>query len=110
MSARMLTSSDRGILDGRPGCECPPGHEHSAELRKGSRAHANVRSWYAALDAEDILVSVVTVGEIRKGIERVRRRDLAVARALEPWLRRVLVDYRVRILSVDLSVAAEWAA
>ena len=79
-----------------------------AEIRKGSRANANVRSWFAALDPEAILLSVVTVGEIRRGIESVRRRDPAAARALERWLRRVLADHSDRILAVDLSVAEEW--
>ena len=79
-----------------------------AEIRKGSRANASVRSWFAALDPEAILLSVVTVGEIRRGIESVRRRDPAAARALERWLRRVLRDHSDRILPVDLSVAEEW--
>jgi predicted nucleic acid-binding protein len=79
-----------------------------AELRKGSRANANVRSWFAALDPEAILLSVVTVGEIRQGIENVRRRDAVTARSLERWLRRVLTDHHDRILVVDLAVAEEW--
>ncbi len=79
-----------------------------AEIRKGARANANVRSWFAALDPEAILLSVVTVGEIRRGVESVRRRDPTAARALERWLRRVLTDHRDRILAVDLAVAEEW--
>lgn len=79
-----------------------------AEVRKGSRANPAVRSWFAALDPDDILLSVVTVGEIRREIEGVRRRDPAAARALERWLRRVLADHADRILAVDLPVAEEW--
>lgn len=79
-----------------------------AELRKGSRANANVRSWFAALDPEAIVLSVVTIGEIRRGIENVRRRDSAAARSLERWLRRVLTDHGDRILAMDLTVAEEW--
>lgn len=79
-----------------------------AELRKGARANANVRSWFSSLDPEAIVLSVVTVGEIRRGIENVRRRDRAAARSLERWLRRVLADHGDRILAVDLPVAEEW--
>ncbi len=79
-----------------------------AELRKGARANANVRSWFAALDPEAIVLSVVTVGEIRRGIESVRRRDPMAARALNSWLRRLLTEHHDRILAVDLSVAEEW--
>ncbi|MBI2961957.1 MAG: type II toxin-antitoxin system VapC family toxin [Betaproteobacteria bacterium] len=79
-----------------------------AEIRKGSRANASVRSWLNALDPEAILLSVVTIGEIRRGIESVRRRDAAAARSLERWLRRVLTDQGDRILAMDLPVAEEW--
>lgn len=79
-----------------------------AEIRKGSRANAHVRAWFAALETDAILLSVVTIGEIRRGIENVRRRDAVAARALERWLRRVLHDHRDRILAVDLPVAEEW--
>jgi predicted nucleic acid-binding protein len=79
-----------------------------AELRKGARANANVRSWFAALDPDDVVLSVVTIGEVRRGIESVRRRDGAAARALERWLRRVLAEHGDRILDVDLAVAEEW--
>jgi len=79
-----------------------------AEIRKGSRANVHVRSWFEALDADAVVLSVVTIGEIRKGIENVRRRDPKAARALDRWLRRILTDHRERILSVDLSIAEEW--
>jgi predicted nucleic acid-binding protein len=79
-----------------------------AEIRKGPRANAHVRSWFGALDPDAILLSVVTIGEIRRGIESVRRRDPVAATALEQWLRKVLRDHRDRVLAVDLPVAEEW--
>jgi hypothetical protein len=79
-----------------------------AELRKGSRANVRVRSWFAALDPDAILLSTLTIGEIRRGIENVRRRDAPSARALERWLRRLVVEHGDRILPVDLPVADEW--
>jgi predicted nucleic acid-binding protein len=79
-----------------------------AELRKGSRANPRVRSWFTALDPQAIVLSVVTVGDIRKGIETLRRRDRSAAQSLERWLRRLLRDYRDRILDVDVSVADMW--
>ena len=46
-----------------------------SELRKGERADANVRMWFQGLDDEEIYLSVLTIGEIRRGVESVRRRD-----------------------------------
>jgi predicted nucleic acid-binding protein len=48
------------------------------------------------------------VGEIRQGIERVRRRDATTARAIDRWLATVVSAYADRILSVDREVAEEW--
>ena len=79
-----------------------------AELRKGDRASARVRAWFSTLDADAVRLSVVTIGEVRKGVENVRRRDPAAAKALDRWLRRVIADHRDRILPVDLPVAEEW--
>jgi predicted nucleic acid-binding protein len=48
------------------------------------------------------------LGEIRQGIERIRRRDPAQAEALERWLEGLVAGYRDRILPVTADVAQEW--
>jgi predicted nucleic acid-binding protein len=79
-----------------------------AELRKGRRASLHVRRWFEPLDGDDLLISVLTVGEIRNGIERVRRRDPMSALALERWLGRLRSDFSDRILPIDDGIAEEW--
>jgi toxin FitB len=79
-----------------------------SELRKGPRAAANVVRWLEGVAEEDIHLSVLVVGEIRRGIERVRERDLLQAGALETWLRQVVREHAERILPVDSRVAEEW--
>ena len=46
-----------------------------SEARKGSRADTGVMSWLSSVAAEDLYLSVLVVGEIRQGIEGLRRRD-----------------------------------
>ena len=53
-------------------------------------------------------MSVVSVGEIERGIERQQRRDLVHAHELAAWLDSVLALYGERILVVDLSAARRW--
>lgn len=48
------------------------------------------------------------IGEIRRGIEGVRRRDPRRAAALEQWLARLLVDHAESILPIDRAIADEW--
>jgi toxin FitB len=79
-----------------------------SELRKGARADRRVADWFARLADDDIYLSVLTIGEIRKGIERIRLRDRRAAASLDRWLRDVVDAHRDRILAVDEAVAEEW--
>jgi toxin FitB len=79
-----------------------------SELRKGDRADPNVVAWVDDLADEKIFLSVLTLGEIRRGIESARRRDRKFAAALETWLGRIADQHRDRVLSVDRLIAEEW--
>ncbi len=79
-----------------------------SELRKGNRADPAVRSWFDRVADDEIFISVLTVGEIRQGVERIRGRDAATATALDSWLGRVVETYRDRLIPVDRLVAEEW--
>ena len=79
-----------------------------SELRKGPRANAHVRGWLEGVAVDEIHLSVLVVGELRRGIELVRRRDADQAAALERWLNRVTTDHAERILPVDSLVAQQW--
>lgn len=79
-----------------------------SELRKGPRCDASVAAWWSSVAAEDIYLSVLTIGEIRKGIENIRRRDGRSAESLERWLRSIIVDHAERILPIELDTVEEW--
>ena len=79
-----------------------------SELRKGERADAAVRAWVETVADAEIFLSVLTVGEIRQGVERIRRRDPAAALVLDSWLALVVETHRERLLPVDRLVAEEW--
>ncbi|MBL8642429.1 MAG: type II toxin-antitoxin system VapC family toxin [Rhodospirillaceae bacterium] len=79
-----------------------------SEVRKGARCDANVARWYETIADSDLYLSVLVVGEIRKGIETVRPRDPAKADALGAWLATVDSAFGERILPVDQKVADEW--
>lgn len=79
-----------------------------SELRKGRRCDPHVSRWFSSIPDEEVFLSVLAVGEIRRGIERIRRRDARSARVLDAWLRRLLAGHRDRILAVDEAIAEEW--
>ena len=66
-------------------------------------------SWFHAQADTSLLISVLTVGEIRRGILLVGQRDPAKAVALDRWLRRTIEMWSSRILPVGQRVAELWA-
>lgn len=81
-----------------------------SELRKGDRANVGVRNWFEQVDSDELYLSVLVVGEIRRGIELIRRRDTKSARHLDAWLRRLRRDFSGRILPIDDDVAEIWGS
>jgi len=79
-----------------------------SEVRKGVRCNPYVAAWYAAIDDAELYLSVLVLGEVRKGIERTRPSNPTQARALEKWLAAVEKSFAARILPVDQTVADEW--
>ena len=78
-----------------------------SELRKRS-PDVNVAEWYDGVRSVELHLSVLTLGEIRIGIERLRRKDAARAHSLDEWLRGLLPMYSSRIVGVDVATADEW--
>jgi len=79
-----------------------------SELRKGKRVDANVTAWFAEVVEEEIFLSVLTIGEIRRGIESVRRRDPNSAAALDRWLTLLSEAHADRVVSIDRAITEEW--
>jgi toxin FitB len=79
-----------------------------SELRKRERADASVRQWFADVDDRELFLSVLTVGELRRGIESIHRRDRTRALVLNRWFHALVTQYEARILLVDQKVAEEW--
>jgi predicted nucleic acid-binding protein len=78
-----------------------------SELRKKS-PDENVLRWSRAHARAGVYISTLVVGEIRRGIERVRARDPEQADQLEGWLDGLVTIYQDRILPVSTAVADEW--
>ena len=78
-----------------------------SDLRRRERNPRLVR-WVSSQRTADLYLSVVSIGEIERGIARKRSRDPAFARVLAGWLDTVLRLYGERILAVDLTAARRW--
>ncbi len=79
-----------------------------SEVGKGARCDARVAAWYAGLAEPDLYLSVLVLGEIRRGAVRLRRSDAARAATLEGWLEAVRLAFAERVLPIDRTVADEW--
>lgn len=79
-----------------------------SEVRKGARCNVHVSAWYASIADEDLFLSTLVLGEIRKGVELARPRDPGKAAALERWLREVEAAFDGRVLGIDNAVSDQW--
>lgn len=77
-----------------------------SELRK-PKPHGGVVRWVSALRDDQLFISVVTLGELQRGIERTRRQDAAKAREIERWVDQL--EESVNVLSMDGRCFREWA-
>lgn len=76
------------------------------------RPKASVVTWVRERDEYELFLSVITIGELEKGIAKLP--DSSRRATLEQWVRRELVDrFRHRLLALDSpvrSVGARWLA
>jgi len=82
-----------------------------SEIRKKKDANKGVMRFFKqTIKNEDRLyLSVITIGELRRGIELIRHRnDIRQANILEKWLNVILHDYQDYILGIDEDVAQLW--
>lgn len=77
-----------------------------SEARKPN-ASPQVTSWLSSVEPNDVYLSVLVLGEIRRGIERVRR-DPQRTRVLEAWFDALQDEFEYRTLVITAPIAQEW--
>ncbi len=82
-----------------------------SEARKRSKANKGVQAFFRQVIKEQtpVYISVVTLGELRRGVELIRHRgDVRQAHQLERWLETLLADYQDYILDIHQNIAQLW--
>lgn len=82
-----------------------------SETRREERANKGVRAFFdeAELNENRILLSVVTVGELRRGVSALHHKgDARQAANVGAWLEDVLLEYEDKILPVDRAIGEVW--
>ncbi len=82
-----------------------------SELRKGQSANAGVTRFFteAVSSNATLFLSVITLGELRCGVERIRRRgDRRQGDSLEQWLQSVVTEFHNQVLDFDAELAQLW--
>lgn len=78
-----------------------------SETRK-LRANLGVMAFLSTADGEGLFLSVLTLGELRKGVEAKRRTDAAIAEQLGAWVDGLETTFADRVLPVDVPTARCW--
>jgi predicted nucleic acid-binding protein len=80
-----------------------------SELRRGRNADPCVVAWFSEIPSERVFTSVVVLGEVRRGIELVARRDKPQAEVLERWYTSIRDQLANRVLAVDEPIMMVWS-
>ena len=76
-----------------------------SELRR-PQPHPDVRRAVKQAASEDLFISVISTGEIAKGIALLK--ESSKRRALATWLQTLERDYADRVLAIDLETSHLW--
>lgn len=79
-----------------------------SELRKGSQCDPNVLKWAKDTASDRHYISVISLEEIRKGIELLRRKSPEQCLAFENWLITLRTEYEADILAVTGRISEQW--
>ncbi len=80
-----------------------------SELKRGRKAAPRVIAWFSTLPPQNVFTSVIVLGEIRRGIELIARRDRPQAEVFERWYSSVRERLGTRVLAVDEPIMTLWA-
>lgn len=78
-----------------------------SETRK-KKADPGVLAWLQAVDSDSLYISVLTIGELRKGVAAKLRTDPAAAKALAAWVEGLEFGFVDRVLDIDAATARLW--
>ncbi|MBV8767646.1 MAG: PIN domain-containing protein, partial [Hyphomicrobiales bacterium] len=76
-----------------------------SEARRGTKEAV---SWLRSVDPLSVHLSVITLGEIMRGIALKGRSDPGAATRLTEWLQKLRHDHADRILPIIDQIAVEW--
>ena len=96
-----------GPVHGRSFAGCADDSQRAAE--HGRSAEEEHRHLLRAALRSDGLLNRLVVGELRRGIELIRRRDEHAATVLQAWLESMLRDFSDRVLPVTIAISQRWA-
>lgn len=77
-----------------------------SELRRAR--NPSVRAWAESVEDAELYLGILTLAEIRKGIEQLRRRDPGQAEVFAPWLVGLQSQFSARILAIEERVSSRW--
>lgn len=82
-----------------------------SECRKRDKTNKGVQAFFRAAITEEafLFLSVITVGELRRGVELIRHRgDEKQAKQLEKWLQVIIAEYADRLLDFTADDSQIW--
>ena len=79
-----------------------------SEIRKKERMDSKVATWFFSVPSNNLFLSVLTIGEIRRGVEEKRLTDPVQADHLDRWMEKTKGIFLHHTLPIATSIADRW--
>jgi len=80
-----------------------------SEIRRARQTPTSkISVWWETMKTEPVFLSVLVLGEVRKGIDLLSRRDPVTALVFERWLKETREAFAGKVLDVNLDTALRW--
>lgn len=80
-----------------------------SELRK-PHCDSKLLDWVNQIDSNECFISVLSLGEIRRGVQKIKKTDPSRAKVFEKWLHSLVSFYNDRILPITIETALRWGS
>ncbi|PAP74540.1 hypothetical protein BSZ37_20375 [Rubrivirga marina] len=77
-------------------------------MQRGDDGHTNVRAWLDSVDDCEVRLSVMTIREVSRGIERLAKTKPDKAAEIRERFDELMATYASRVVEIGVEAAEEW--
>ena len=80
-----------------------------SEIKKGAGGDQGVFTWYSSIEESNLFISVISLGEILRGVVLIQHKDPVKSKFINAWYCDLVLRFSERIIGIDQHTMETWA-